>query len=330
MRLQVARITICLLPVALSCKPHNASTPVDVPPPPPPEPPAEHVPPPVDAEPTPPKELPSAPTTLTGLGLKTPESVLYDPDQDVYFVSNINGRPTDKDDNGFISKVTADGKCELLFIDGGKPEVKLNAPKGLALAGGLLYVADIDRIQVFDAKTGAAKQEIALPGATFINDLGTGPDGGLYATDSGFKPDFSPSGTDAVYKIIGGKPKLLLKGAELGHPNGILPSAGGAWVVTFGSGELYWVSDKGARESVQRLPKGKGDGIVIGPGGRMFISSWEGSSVLAGTPGAEFSEIASGLESPADIGYDSKRNRLLIPLFMKDSLVFHPLDAAAP
>jgi hypothetical protein len=328
MRTQGARLAIFFLPVALSCASHKASAPVDVPPPPPPEPPAEHVPPPLEQPAPPPKTEQPRITTLTGLGLKTPESVLYDPDQDVYFVSNINGLPTDKDDNGFISKVTPDGKCELLFIDGAKPNIQLHAPKGLALQGGLLYVADIDRLRVFDAKTGAPQKEIVLPGSTFVNDVGAGTDGSLYVTDSGFKADFSPSGTDAVYKITSGKPKVLAHGAALGHPNGISPGAGGAWVVAFGAGELYWISDKGARESAQKLPKGKNDGLLVTPAGQMLISSWEGASVLGGTPGSEFAEVLGSLESPADIGYDLKRSRLLIPLFMKDSLVFYQLDVA--
>src|SRR4051812_28973995 len=39
-------------------------------------------------------------------GLKHPESARYDPDLDVWFVSNINGNPLAKDNNGFISRVT--------------------------------------------------------------------------------------------------------------------------------------------------------------------------------------------------------------------------------
>src|SRR5262245_10177215 len=60
-------------------------------------------------------------------GFQTPESVLYDADNDVYLVSNINGKPLDADDNGFISKVSPDGKItELKWIDGAKDNVKLD------------------------------------------------------------------------------------------------------------------------------------------------------------------------------------------------------------
>src|SRR5712691_7878176 len=91
-------------------------------------------------------------------GFLTPESVLHDPVQDIYFVSNINGSPTAKDNNGFISRVRPDGAVEnLKFIEGGHGGVTLNAPKGLAIRGDTLWVADIDVVRSFDAKTGAPR-----------------------------------------------------------------------------------------------------------------------------------------------------------------------------
>ena len=52
-------------------------------------------------------------------GFSTPESVLYDSDQQVWFVSNINGSPSAKDGNGFISRLTSDGAIDSLhFIQG--------------------------------------------------------------------------------------------------------------------------------------------------------------------------------------------------------------------
>src|SRR5216684_1248295 len=68
--------------------------------------------------------------------LQTPESVLYDADQDVYFISNINGNPTAVDDNGYISRVNAETlQGDMKWIDGTKQDVTLNAPKGMAIIG---------------------------------------------------------------------------------------------------------------------------------------------------------------------------------------------------
>ena len=61
--------------------------------------------------------------------LNNPESVVYAPKQNVLFVSNIDGKPDQKDQNGFISKVSpSNGSIvELNWITG------LNAPKGMAI-----------------------------------------------------------------------------------------------------------------------------------------------------------------------------------------------------
>ena len=135
-------------------------------------------------------------------GLSTPESVFYDADADRYLVSNINGKPDGKDNNGFISVLSPDGTTTTpKWIEGGKEKVKLDAPKGMGVANGVLYVADISVVRMFDAKTGAPKGDVAIPGATFLNDIATGPDGKVYVSDTGVKvtaKGFEPTGTDAV------------------------------------------------------------------------------------------------------------------------------------
>src|SRR5207245_6256953 len=137
----------------------------------------------------------TTPTKLTGF--QTPESVLYDPDQDVYFVSNINGQPTAADDNGFISRINPDTlQNDLKWIDAAKPDIILNAPKGMAILGDDLYVADLSVVRKFDRKTGKPKGEIPIPGSTFLNDVAS--DGkAVYVSDTGMKAGangFEPAG----------------------------------------------------------------------------------------------------------------------------------------
>src|SRR5437763_1235258 len=60
-------------------------------------------------------------------GLSAPEAVSFDPNLNVYFVSNINGSAGVKDGNGFISRITADGVMDSLhFIQGGRNNVQLD------------------------------------------------------------------------------------------------------------------------------------------------------------------------------------------------------------
>jgi sugar lactone lactonase YvrE len=256
------------------------------------------------------------PTSVTGF--KTPESVLYDADTDVYLVSNINGDAFGTDDNGFIAKVKPDGTMET-WIDGAKDDVKLDAPKGMALLGDTLYVSDITTVRMFDRKTGAAKGEVAIKGATFLNDIAAGTDA-VYVSDSGLAPGFKPSGTDAIYKIAGGKATPVIKDKALGNPNGLWVAGDDLWVVTFGTGELYKVA-AGKKAAGVKPPKGQLDGIVQLTTGDVLVSSWEGKAIYRGpADGSKWTELANDQESPADIGWDSKRNKLLVPLFQKDTV----------
>ena len=89
-------------------------------------------------------------------GFQGPESAQYDAELDVWYVSNINGSPVDRDGNGYISRLKGDGTVDSLkFIVSGVNGVKLDAPKGLALQGDTLWVADIVNLRGFNRKTGA-------------------------------------------------------------------------------------------------------------------------------------------------------------------------------
>jgi DNA-binding beta-propeller fold protein YncE len=267
---------------------------------------------------------PAAPKPVaTWAGMKTPESVLVDGER--YLVSNINGKPLDKDGNGFISELSPDGSVKKLdFIQGGA-KVKLDAPKGMAITGGVLFVADIDVVRWFDAKTGAPKGDIKVEGATFLNDVAAGPDGKIYVSDSGLKQgasDFEPTGTDAVYVIEaptkkGAKPKPVAKSADLNRPNGLSVTPEGVVVSIFGGAELYRLDATGKRTSITPLPVGGLDGLVPIDDG-FLVSSWAGKAVLRGKLGGEFKVVLPELTAPADIGWDANKKRVLVPRFMGD------------
>lgn len=265
-------------------------------------------------------------------GLVTPESVLYDPDADEYIVSNINGDPFAADGNGFIARFSPDGKpTKAKWIE------KLNAPKGMTIARDNFYVSDIDRVKIFDKKTGAPKGEVLIPKATFANDLATAADGRVIVSETAAragKQAFEPTGNDAVYAIEKDDKTLttIAKSKDLGGPNGILVTADKTWVLGFGSGEIYSLDitkkdqKDGARADVQKLPKGAADGIVGLPNGDVVISSWDANGLYRGKPGGAFSIIVEGVKAPADIGYDTKRGRLLVPLFHDNEVRAYAVD----
>ena len=281
--------------------------------------------------PEPPKvEKPPAPTPVFRVteGIATPESVLYDEANDRYLVSNINGKPDEADNNGYITELSPDGKViKDKFIAGGVGKVKLDAPKGTGIFAGILYVSDITVVRKFDLKTGAPKGDIPVPGATFLNDIAVAKDGRVFVSDSGIKftatgPE--PTGTDAVYVIEKGKLKPVAKSKDLAGPNGLLAVDKGVLVVTFGNNELYRLDDKGVKQDATKIPGGVLDGIAQA-GESLLVSSWQTSTVYRGTLGGTFEPILTELKSPADIGFDSKRKRVLVPRFLESAVEAYDL-----
>jgi hypothetical protein len=273
---------------------------------------------------------PAAPAPVAKYtGLAKPESVLYDADNDRYLASNINGSPFDKDNNGFISVLSPDGQVTTLkWIEGGKNKVKLDAPKGSAIVKGVLYVADITTVRMFDLKTGAPKGEVAIPGSTFLNDVAAGPDGKVYVSDSAFKMTatggFDTTSTDAVYVIDKGKAKPLAKTTDLHAPNGLAWTDKGLVVCSTGAPEVYRLDDKGAKQDVTKTPAGHLDGL-ISLGDSLLVTSHDASAVLRGKLGGTFEVALGDQKAPADIGYDTKRGRVIIPHLSEDTVDVYEL-----
>jgi SMP-30/Gluconolactonase/LRE-like region len=266
--------------------------------------------------------------TVSGMGLQDPESVLHDSVADVYLVSNVYGMPIDRDGNGFISRIQPDGREGVARWIGIRPGT-LNAPKGMGIVGDTLYVADIDVVRRFHRATGAPLGEVPIPGATFLNDVAVGPDGSVYVTDSGLRMGagrLQASGTDAVHRILpGGRVQTVVRGAELGSPNGIVVDADGGLIVAgMSSGEVYRVGADGGRTLLRAPSRGQLDGLVRTRGGSLLVSEWKRSSVYRIHADAEPEIALRNLPSPADIGYDARRNRLLVPLMTVNRLELHP------
>lgn len=278
-----------------------------------------------------PEPINDQPITVADVGFRTPESVLHDAVADVYLVSNINGNPSAVDSNGFISRLAPDGSVvELRWIDGSREGVTLHAPKGMAIRGDTLFVADITAVRLFERTTGAALGSWVVPGASFLNDLVVDFAGVLYASDTGVRAGaegFEPTGTDAVFRFSDGTPERLTAGDALGRPNGLAAAAGRLVLVTFGTGAILHIDpSSGQTSGFPTPPAGQLDGVVDIDDGSLLVSSWEGQAVYRVAPGAQYTTVVEGVEAPADIGYDRKRRRLLIPLFTTDRVQIIPLS----
>lgn len=253
-------------------------------------------------------------------GLKTPESFIVDPSTGAYYISNINGKPTKKDNNGFITKLDKTGKIlKLKFVEGGKDGVTLHAPKGLAVIDNILYVTDIDFVRGFNKETGTLVHDLDLTefDAAFLNGLAHDSEGNLYITD------MTAHMILRIETLNNFRTSLVVKDQQLSGPNGIVvnPQTGNLIVVTWDKGSILEVDPTG---QIRVLLASKGlrnlDGVDLDDAGNLYTSSFTDGRIYKISP--DFRRVRlfkEGLTSPADINLDRANHLLLIP-FLKENM----------
>jgi hypothetical protein len=176
-------------------------------------------------------------------------------------VTNVNGEGDAKDGNGFIARVSGDGRIlEREWARG------LNAPKGIMLGGDALYVADIDEMVVVDARSGAVRRRVSAPGALFLNDLAFAPDGRVLIADSQ---------NARIYAIRSDTAEVWAESALLDSVNGLLAEPD-RLIVTTMAGRLLAIDYRSRAISVLAEGLGDADGVAPLGGGDYLVSEWPG------------------------------------------------------
>jgi DNA-binding beta-propeller fold protein YncE len=240
--------------------------------------------------------------------LTTCESVYYDQESGNIYVANIEGDASEKDGKGSISIISKDGEItQRDWVTG------LNAPKGMGISDGKLFVTDIDEVVEIDIASAKVTQKHPVKGSQFLNDLDT-HDGIVYFTDM-------RAGT--IHTLEEGSISTFAEGQS--SINGIRIADNGTLYGLDGTGLKKYDSD-GNFEIINDAVTG-GDGLVIIDDNTFIASRWGGEVFLV-QDGIETLIIDTKAEesNTADIDFIPEDNIILVPTFLKNKVTAYQLS----
>ena len=257
-------------------------------------------------------------------GFKNPESAAYDSARDVIYVSNVNGAPDGKDGNGFVSKLSPRGEVvELEWVKG------LDAPKGLALAGDMLYAADIDVLVAIDTGNGSIAQRYPAPGAKFLNDVTADRQGRVFVSDMM---------SNAIWVLEGGKFSLWLQDEALENPNGLLAEDGrivvGSWgrmaenfsTKVPGHLKVVDIASKKVSSLGDPTPVGNLDGIEPDGKGGYTATDWMAGALFQLSADGKATQLLDLNQGSADHEFIEKDRLVVLPMMMDGKVVAYRLE----
>lgn len=250
----------------------------------------------------------------TADGFDMPESAIFDTDRNRIILSTIIGNPGAADGQGSLVLLTPDGEV----IDANWA-VGLDAPKGMAILGDVLLVADLTRLHEVDLTTGEIRRSLAMPEAVFLNDV----------TSDGEVAYVSDMMTNSLWRYNDGEFAPWFSDPQLSHPNGVFLDEGRLLVGSWGSGlrddfttetpgSLLSISLETREISVVATGIGNIDGITR-IDDAIIVSDWvTGELVEIGSNGEvhQTAQFAPGL---ADIS--SEGSTLFLPMMLDGTLI---------
>jgi hypothetical protein len=268
-------------------------------------------------------------TAQSASGLAHPESLRSD--GHFLYATNIGktGDPSARDGDGFISKLSLDGKMITPSIT----TETLNAPKGTAIIKGILYVTDLDRIVGIDLASGKKAAELSLSTykTGFANDLAVKDDHTLFVSlmDVGkvVEVDITTGQTTAVVDLKGANGICYDKARHrLYTCNFIFENLQGGEI-----GVVSWQQQKPVYERIGDI-RGSFDGLELLDDHTLIVSDWVALDHPAGI--VEKVDLRSktatkvnmpAIAGPADLYLDAKKKRLFIPVMLESKVLIQSL-----
>ena len=251
--------------------------------------------------------------------IKAPESCYYNKSTGHLYISQIGeGGGMGKDGDGWISKYDLKGK---LIKD--KWAVGLNAPKGLRSDGSRIWVTDIDRIVSYNINSGVKEHDIKIDGAKFLNDLACSKDGTVY---------FSDMIASKIYQYKNKKISVLVEGAEIEHPNGLLVEGEnliiGAWgkeiqddFTTKTLGRLLSLNLKTKKITpLTAKPLGNLDGVESDGKGGYVVTDWIAGKVFHVLKLGTSKTLATFPKGAADHAFIADKKILILPEMLENKV----------
>tara|TARA_Y100001934_G_scaffold62845_1_gene78034 strand:+ start:1738 stop:2634 length:897 start_codon:yes stop_codon:yes gene_type:complete len=252
-------------------------------------------------------------------GIKAPESAYLDKKTGCIFLSQIGaGGGTGKDGDGWISKLTPEGKMEK-----NKWVTGLNAPKGLRSHGDMLWVSDIDCIVGISISKAKIVKTVQIENAQFLNDVATGPDGTVYVSDMA---------AGIVYAHKDGKTSVFAEGDKIEHPNGLLVHKGKLYLGGWGKnlqkdfstnplGRLLAINLKNKKQrAITKKPTGNLDGVEVDGKGGFIVTDWRAGKIFHITAKGKATEIIQLPRGAADHAFLTDRNWLILPEMLENKV----------
>lgn len=253
------------------------------------------------------------PVWETDTTLRTPESVLFEPGQNVLYVACINGSPKLENKSSYIAKVGLDGKViQLKFTD------NLNSTKGMGILGDKLYVTEMTQVAEIALATGKILNRYPIEGAKFLNDIAIDTRKGVvYVTDSN---------DSKVWAITNGKASLMLAGEPLKGTNGLL-FENNQLLIGNGDGSLLSLNPTTKRLTTLAKVSSGIDGIAALGNKTYMVSEWAGKIWYIHADGRTELKMDSSTQkiNSADIGYNPATQVLFVPTFFHNTVKAYSL-----